>query len=432
MEAHRTALLAAALFLLGAAPAAAAPDLTLTASHARADVPARAGAEHDAVHRHAHADRRQRGRRSDRREHRHGHRDAAGRADRAGQPPGRSARARRAASGPGWTCTGTTTTRCTRSDVLAPGAAYPPITITVAVANSAAAYAAQRRRRRGRRRRRRGATATDDIPVAADACPNGWAAARRTRRRADGCTPLDARRTPCRTRVALTFDDGPSVYRPRRSRTCARRACRRRSSTSGCGWRPTRSSSAPSSPTATPCSATAGTTRTSTTSRPHVLAFEVDRDRGALRRARRAVHVQGPPPAVPERQRRDDGRAGGDGLRRHAEPDLRDRLGPGALGDADPRRDRQRAAPRRRDPAPRRPGRLARRAGDRRRRAADHRRRPRARLLLRDRRPRPARSSRTASCRPSSRSPRSRAPCRTSRSPTRARRRRRGRSSRSR
>ncbi len=36
MEAHRTVLLGSALFLLGAAPAAAAPDLTLTASHARA------------------------------------------------------------------------------------------------------------------------------------------------------------------------------------------------------------------------------------------------------------------------------------------------------------------------------------------------------------------------------------------------------------
>src|SRR6476619_4159824 len=33
-----------------------------------------------------------------------------------------------AASGPGWTCTGT---RCTRADVLAAGAAYPPITVTV-------------------------------------------------------------------------------------------------------------------------------------------------------------------------------------------------------------------------------------------------------------------------------------------------------------
>ena len=41
-----------------------------------------------------------------------------------------------AASGPGWTCTGT---RCTRTDVLAPGAAYPPITITVGVASNAAA-----------------------------------------------------------------------------------------------------------------------------------------------------------------------------------------------------------------------------------------------------------------------------------------------------
>ena len=46
------------------------------------------------------------------------------------------------------------------------------------------------------------------------------------------------------------------------------------------------------------------------------------RDRRALRRARRAVHVQGRAAAVPERQRRDDRRAGGDGLRGHAEPDL--------------------------------------------------------------------------------------------------------------
>ena len=41
-----------------------------------------------------------------------------------------------AASGPGWTCTGT---RCTRTDVLAAGATYPPITITVGVASNAAA-----------------------------------------------------------------------------------------------------------------------------------------------------------------------------------------------------------------------------------------------------------------------------------------------------
>jgi uncharacterized repeat protein (TIGR01451 family) len=43
-----------------------------------------------------------------------------------------------AAGGSGWTCTGTTTVRCTRTDVLAPGATYPPITITVDVAANAA------------------------------------------------------------------------------------------------------------------------------------------------------------------------------------------------------------------------------------------------------------------------------------------------------
>src|SRR4051812_45487624 len=72
-----------------------------------------------------------------------------------------------AASGPGWTCTGT---RCTRSDVLAAGAAYPPITITVSVANGAAATVVNTAAIAG------GATVTDAIPVAADACPNGWTA----------------------------------------------------------------------------------------------------------------------------------------------------------------------------------------------------------------------------------------------------------------
>jgi uncharacterized repeat protein (TIGR01451 family) len=38
------------------------------------------------------------------------------------------------ASGDGWTCTGSRTIRCTRADVLAPGAAYPPVAITVDVA----------------------------------------------------------------------------------------------------------------------------------------------------------------------------------------------------------------------------------------------------------------------------------------------------------
>jgi uncharacterized repeat protein (TIGR01451 family) len=42
-----------------------------------------------------------------------------------------------AAGGSGWTCTLARTVRCTRSDVLAPGAGYPPITITVAVAAGA-------------------------------------------------------------------------------------------------------------------------------------------------------------------------------------------------------------------------------------------------------------------------------------------------------
>jgi uncharacterized repeat protein (TIGR01451 family) len=43
------------------------------------------------------------------------------------------------ATGAGWTCTGTTTVRCTRTDVLAPGAAYPPVTIAVTVAADAPA-----------------------------------------------------------------------------------------------------------------------------------------------------------------------------------------------------------------------------------------------------------------------------------------------------
>jgi uncharacterized protein (TIGR03437 family) len=44
-----------------------------------------------------------------------------------------------AASGTGWTCTVGATVTCTRSDVLAPGNSYPPITITVNVAATAPA-----------------------------------------------------------------------------------------------------------------------------------------------------------------------------------------------------------------------------------------------------------------------------------------------------
>lgn len=42
-----------------------------------------------------------------------------------------------AASGSDWTCTGTGTRTCTRTDALAPHSSYPPITITVNVSSSA-------------------------------------------------------------------------------------------------------------------------------------------------------------------------------------------------------------------------------------------------------------------------------------------------------
>lgn len=46
------------------------------------------------------------------------------------------------ATGSGWTCTGSATFTCTRSDVLAAGAAYPPITLTVNVTDTAPATVA--------------------------------------------------------------------------------------------------------------------------------------------------------------------------------------------------------------------------------------------------------------------------------------------------
>jgi uncharacterized repeat protein (TIGR01451 family) len=49
-------------------------------------------------------------------------------------PPGLTATA---ASGPGWSCTVGTAVSCTRSDVLPPGASFPPITLTVQVAPDA-------------------------------------------------------------------------------------------------------------------------------------------------------------------------------------------------------------------------------------------------------------------------------------------------------
>jgi uncharacterized repeat protein (TIGR01451 family) len=49
-------------------------------------------------------------------------------------PPGLIATA---ASGEGWTCSGTETVQCDRNDVLGPRGSYPPITITVSVAADA-------------------------------------------------------------------------------------------------------------------------------------------------------------------------------------------------------------------------------------------------------------------------------------------------------
>jgi uncharacterized repeat protein (TIGR01451 family) len=170
-----------------------------------------------------------------------------------------------AASGTGWNCTGTT---CSRSDVLAAGASYPPVRITVSVASTAAATLTNAPAVSGGGDGT-SATASDAIPVAADACPNGWSNEARVLdsgvvnpERADGCTLLDAiwdaepfashaafvahvdataagfeltdaQRAAihaaadqsgipaaaevdnsCAKRIALTFDDGPSAYRP--------------------------------------------------------------------------------------------------------------------------------------------------------------------------------------------------------------------------
>src|SRR3954454_9673601 len=126
-----------ALALVTAAPAQAAPDLTLSASHARATF-LRAQAPNTTLYAgtlsltvtNAGAD----------------PTDGSAVTVTETLPSGLSAlvnnpglgAAPTAASGPGWTCTGTSTSRCTRSDVLAPGAAYQPITMTVGVAANAA------------------------------------------------------------------------------------------------------------------------------------------------------------------------------------------------------------------------------------------------------------------------------------------------------
>ena len=210
MKVDRCAPLGAAFALLFAAPAAAAPDLTLTATHARAAF-LRAQAPNTTLYSGtltltvANT----------------GSDPTNGTVTVAENlPAGLTALVNNpgleagptAASGSGWTCTGTTMTRCTRGDALAPGASYPPIRMTVAVASNAAATLRNAPSVTGGGDAD-GASTTDDILVAADACPNGWPATPANPEGADGCTPLDLE-TPCTTRIALTFDDGPSFYRP--------------------------------------------------------------------------------------------------------------------------------------------------------------------------------------------------------------------------
>ncbi len=249
--------LGAVLMLVGAAPAAAAPDLTLTATHARATF-LRATAPNATLYTgtltltvaNAGPD----------------PTDASTVTVTDTLPAGLSALINNpgagagpvAASGTGWTCTGT---RCTRADALAAGASYPPITVTVAVASNAGASLRNAPTVAGGGDAG-GGSASDTIGVVADACPNGWYPGTPifdsgvpNPERADGCTLLDlvfnqepfadraafvaavdgaasafgldlhaaAERAPfdpaapdnsCTTRVALTFDDGPSYYRP--------------------------------------------------------------------------------------------------------------------------------------------------------------------------------------------------------------------------
>ena len=174
-----------------------------------------------------------------------------------------------AAGGDGWTCSGTT---CSRSDRLAPRAAYPPIRVVLNVADDVPALLTNTVTVSD------GTSATDRIP-ARDACTYGWSSEATVSfdgtdskvvnpQRADGCTLLDlvwnqepfashreflrtvhgvardfvhngllsrrdqfaielaavrsdvgTREDPkldnsCANRIALTFDDGMSGYRP--------------------------------------------------------------------------------------------------------------------------------------------------------------------------------------------------------------------------
>src|ERR1700754_4174418 len=107
-----------------------------------------------------------------------------------------------AASGTGWTCV---TTTCTRSDALAPGASYPPIKVTVRTANTAPASVTNAPTVSGGGDDTPG-SASDVIPIVLDACPNGWSPDEKVKfgppvpavdsgvmnvEREDGCSALD-------------------------------------------------------------------------------------------------------------------------------------------------------------------------------------------------------------------------------------------------
>ena len=142
-------------------------------------------------------------------------------------------------------------------------------------------------------------TGADTIPVVADACPNGWPASAINPMGADGCSVLDAvwdagpfasqaafearvrevagtnadaiiaatanpvggPDNACANRIAFTFDDGPSFYRPQTLAVFRAKQARRRSSTSRCGMSPTRPSTRSRWPRGTRSRCTATSTR---------------------------------------------------------------------------------------------------------------------------------------------------------------------------
>lgn len=194
-----------------------------------------------------------------------------------------------AAAGQGWTCSGTSTRTCTRSDPLAAGASYPPITIVVNIAGTAAEEITNTATAAGGSDADPSNNSAIDTIPARDACPNGWSPEQTVSfappfrpgrpggidsgvvnpERPDGCTLLDliwdgepfashggfvhrvdlitrefttqglltARQkrairsaaarskvgtrsdhqldNSCSSRIAFTFDDGTSSYRPR-------------------------------------------------------------------------------------------------------------------------------------------------------------------------------------------------------------------------